>query len=109
MAEQQLLGLLAASIDASDPAKRRAAEEQLAVASGAPGFAPLLARAALEAGLPLPLRQLAAVLLKNTCARRWQEGERGFEPPQVRAAATASPFPAPTRSTTLAAAWLLPF
>jgi hypothetical protein len=85
MDPQALLALLAASIDASDPAARRAAEDQLAAAARQPGFAPLLAQAALEGGLPVPLRQLAAVVLKNTCAKRWQEGERGFEPPQVRA------------------------
>jgi hypothetical protein len=89
MEPQQLLAVLAASIDASDPAARRAAEDALAAAAAQPGFAPLLAHAALEAGLPVPLRQLAAVVLKNTCAKRWQEGERGFEPPQVRAACPA--------------------
>lgn len=83
MDPQQLLTLLGASLDAGDPARRAAAEAQLASATAAPGFAPLLAGAAAQGGLPLDLRQLAAVLLKNTCSRHWQEGERSFEPPQV--------------------------
>jgi hypothetical protein len=84
MDPQRLVQLLSASLDGSDAAARRAAEDVLQAAARQPGFAPLLAQATLEGGLPLPLRQLAAVLLKNTCARHWQEGERGFEPPQVR-------------------------
>jgi hypothetical protein len=83
MEPTQLLQLLAASIDATDPAARRAAEDALQTAARQPGFAPLLAQAALEGSLPPALRQLAVLLLKNTCAKRWQEGERGFEPPQV--------------------------
>ncbi|KAI8468293.1 MAG: armadillo-type protein [Monoraphidium minutum] len=83
MDPQQLVRLLGASIDASDPTTRRAAEDALQAAARQPGFAPLLAQAALEAGVPPALQQLAAVLLKNTCNRHWQEGERGFEPPQI--------------------------
>lgn len=72
--------LLVAALTGDDAA-RRTAEATLSASSAAPGFATALLSAATAPGLPHPVRQLAAVLLKRIIRTHWG-GEEGEE--QVR-------------------------
>lgn len=47
------------------------------------GFGSALGHVTLDAAQPYGIRQLAAVILKNYVRTHWQEGTRGFAPPEV--------------------------
>lgn len=80
--QQWLLNCLSATLDPSHEV-RTFAEASLNQASLQPGFGSALAKVAANRELPLGLRQLAAVLLKQFIKKHWQEGEESFEHPVV--------------------------
>jgi hypothetical protein len=68
------------------PQMRSQGEEALAREAQLPHYGVVLASIAVggaRGGVAHELRQLGAVLLKNYVKAHWQEGERGFEAPQV--------------------------
>jgi hypothetical protein len=75
-----LVNCLNATLDA-DPQIRTAAEEGLKQASLHTGYGIALAKVTVSKEMPLGLRQLAAVLLKQYVKQHWQEGEENFIPP----------------------------
>uniref|UniRef100_A0A383VNQ8 Importin N-terminal domain-containing protein n=1 Tax=Tetradesmus obliquus TaxID=3088 RepID=A0A383VNQ8_TETOB len=82
---QRILQCLQHSVDTSNAETIRAAEAQLALEAQQPGYGVVLCQIALSSGAAVPahLRQLAAVLLKQYVKAHWQEGERGFQPPEA--------------------------
>ncbi|KAK9114633.1 hypothetical protein Syun_021430 [Stephania yunnanensis] len=80
--QQWLLNCLTATLDTSHEV-RSFAEASLSQASSQPGFGVALSKVAINRELPLGLRQLAAVLLKQFIKKHWQEDEESFEPPAV--------------------------
>ncbi|XP_024018243.1 importin-9 isoform X1 [Morus notabilis] len=80
--QQWLLNCLSATLDPSHEV-RSFAEASLNQASLQPGFGSALAKVAANRELPLGLRQLAAVLLKQFIKKHWQGGEESFEHPVV--------------------------
>lgn len=80
--QQWLLNCLTATLDTSQEV-RSFAEASLNQASLQPGFGGALSKVAANRELPLGLRQLAAVLLKQFVKKHWQEGEENFEHPVV--------------------------
>ncbi|KAJ7954019.1 Importin 9 [Quillaja saponaria] len=80
--QQWLLNFLSATLD-SNHEVRSFAEASLNQASLQPGFGSALSKVAANRELPLGLRQLAAVLLKQFVKKHWQEGEDSFELPVV--------------------------
>eukprot|EP00250_Pteridium_aquilinum_P006987 c16793_g1_i1 orf=84-3179(-) len=77
-----LLNCLNATLNV-DPGTRKAAEDALTTASTQPGYGVALAQLILDKALPLGLRQLAAVVLKQYVKQHWQEGEDNYRPPTV--------------------------
>lgn len=77
-----LLNCLNATLDINQEI-RSSAEDSLKRASAQPGFGVALAKITVNRGLPLGLRQLAAVLLKQYVKQHWQEGEENYVPPTV--------------------------
>ncbi|KAM4109208.1 hypothetical protein ACB094_03G102800 [Castanea mollissima] len=80
--QQWLLNCLSATLDPNHEV-RSFAEASLNQASLQPGFGSALSKVAANRELPLGLRQLAAVLLKQFVKKHWQEGEDSFEHPAV--------------------------
>ncbi|XP_010262045.1 PREDICTED: importin-9 isoform X2 [Nelumbo nucifera] len=80
--QQWLLNCLTATLDTNQEV-RSFAEASLNQASLQPGFGGALSKVAVNKELPLGLRQLAAVLLKQFIKKHWQEGEETFEHPVV--------------------------
>ncbi|XP_060669537.1 uncharacterized protein LOC107428072 isoform X1 [Ziziphus jujuba] len=80
--QQWLLNCLSSTLDPSHDV-RSFAEASLNQASLQPGFGSALSKFAANRELPLGLRQLAAVLLKQFIKKHWQEGEELFEHPVV--------------------------
>ncbi|XP_059445703.1 uncharacterized protein LOC132177414 isoform X2 [Corylus avellana] len=80
--QQWLLNCLSATLDPNHDV-RTFAEASLNQASLQPGFGTALSKVAANRELPLGLRQLAAVLLKQFIKKHWQEGEDSFEHPAV--------------------------
>ncbi|XP_021910212.1 importin-9 [Carica papaya] len=80
--QQWLLNCLSATLDLNQEV-RSFAEASLNQASLQPGFGAALTKVAANKELPLGLRQLAAVLLKQFIKKHWQEGEDSFEHPAV--------------------------
>ncbi|KAK9276415.1 hypothetical protein L1049_005948 [Liquidambar formosana] len=80
--QQWLLNCLSATLDPNHEV-RSFAEASLHQASLQPGFGGALSKVAANRELPLGLRQLAAVLLKQFVKKHWQEGEDTFEHPIV--------------------------
>ncbi|XP_006348597.1 importin-9 isoform X2 [Solanum tuberosum] len=80
--EQWLINCLNATLDPNQQV-RSFAETSLQQATLQPGFGSSLCRIAAKRELPLGLRQLAAVILKQFIKKHWQEGEEGFEHPVV--------------------------
>ncbi|CAH9119623.1 unnamed protein product [Cuscuta europaea] len=79
---QWLINCLNAILD-SNHQVRSFAETSLQQASLQPGYGGALSRVAASRELPLGLRQLAAVLLKQFIKKHWQEDEVDFEHPVV--------------------------
>lgn len=77
-----LLNCLQAALDAHS-GTRTAAEDALMKSSNQPGYGVALAKVIIEKNLPLGLRQLAAVLLKQYVKQHWHEGEDKYTPPPV--------------------------
>jgi len=74
----RVLAALAASMEATDPSARAAAEAALAAEARLPGFAPVLAHAATARDAVAPeLRQMSAVMLKQVVRGRWASGGGG--------------------------------
>lgn len=80
-----LLNCLNATLDTNQEI-RSSAEESLRQASGHPGFGVALAKVTINRELPLGLRQLAAVLLKQYVKQHWQEGQKNYISPTVPSA-----------------------
>ncbi|XP_004238985.1 uncharacterized protein [Solanum lycopersicum] len=80
--QQWLINCLNATLDPNQQV-RSFAETSLQQATLQPGFGSSLCRIAEKRELPLGLRQLAAVILKQFIKKHWQEGEEGFEHPVV--------------------------
>lgn len=80
--ELWLLNCLSATLDVN-PGTRKAAEDALETASTQPGYGIALAKLILDKALPLGLRQLAAVVLKQYVKQHWLEGEEKYRPPTV--------------------------
>ncbi|XP_051122408.1 uncharacterized protein LOC127245516 [Andrographis paniculata] len=80
--QQWLINCLNASLDPNHQI-RTFAETSLQQASSQPGYGVALARVAANRELPVGLRQLAAVLLKQYIKKHWTEDEEGFEHPVV--------------------------
>uniref|UniRef100_A0A0D6QYM5 Importin N-terminal domain-containing protein n=1 Tax=Araucaria cunninghamii TaxID=56994 RepID=A0A0D6QYM5_ARACU len=80
-----LLNCLNATLDINQDI-RSSAEDSLKQASAHPGFGVALAKITINRELPLGLRQLAAVLLKQYVKQHWQEGEENYIPPTVPSA-----------------------
>lgn len=78
--QQWLINCLSATLD-TDHQIRSFAEASLSQASLQPGFGSALAKVAANRDIPLGLRQLAAVLLKQFIKKHWQEDEETFEQP----------------------------
>ena len=55
----------------NDNAERQRGEQALSIASTQPGFAAGLTEVAFDASVSLPLRQMAAVLLKQFAKKHW--------------------------------------
>eukprot|EP01018_Ginkgo_biloba_P014674 Gb_41282 [translate_table: standard] len=77
-----LLNCLNATLDTNQDI-RSSAEDSLKQASAHQGFGVALAKVTVNKELPLGLRQLAAVLLKQYVKQHWQEGEKNYIPPTV--------------------------
>lgn len=77
-----LINCLNATLDPNQQV-RSFAETSLQQAIIQPGFGSALCRIAAKRELPLGLRQLAAVILKQFIKKHWQEDEEGFEHPVV--------------------------
>lgn len=77
-----LLNCLNATLDVN-PGTRKTAEDALNTASTQPGYGVALSKLILDKALPLGLRQLAAVVLKQYVKQHWQEGEDKYRPPTV--------------------------
>ncbi|CAM6086065.1 unnamed protein product [Calypogeia fissa] len=75
-----LVNCLNATLDTT-PAIRIAAEDGLKNASVHPGYGVALAKVTVNREVPLGLRQLAAVLLKQYVKQHWQEGDQNSVPP----------------------------
>ncbi|XP_034199344.1 importin-9 isoform X1 [Prunus dulcis] len=80
--QQWLLNCLSATLDPNHEV-RSFAEASLNQASLQPGFGSALSKVAANRELPLGLRQLAAVLLKQFIKKHWHEAEEAFEHPAV--------------------------
>ncbi|XP_059648675.1 uncharacterized protein LOC132294728 [Cornus florida] len=80
--QQWLIDCLNATLDTNHDV-RSFAEASLNQASLQPGFGSALSKIAANVELPLGLRQLAAVILKQFIKKHWQEDEDGFEHPVV--------------------------
>lgn len=80
--EQWLINCLNATLDPNQQV-RSFAETSLQQATLQPGFGSSLCRIAAKRELPLGLRQLAAVILKQFIKKHWQDDEEGFEHPVV--------------------------
>lgn len=80
--QQWLLNCLSATLDPNHEV-RSFAEASLNQASLQPGFGSALSKVAANKELPLGLRQLAAVLLKQFIKKHWHEAEEAFEHPAV--------------------------
>ncbi|XP_041010366.1 importin-9 isoform X1 [Juglans microcarpa x Juglans regia] len=80
--QQWLLNCLSATLDPNQEL-RSFAEASLHQASLQPGFGTALSKVAANRELPLGLRQLAAVLLKQFIKKHWEEGDDSFEHPAV--------------------------
>ncbi|XAR55875.1 hypothetical protein NMG60_11036107 [Bertholletia excelsa] len=80
--QQWLIDCLSATLDTNQQV-RSYAETSLNQASCQPGFGNALAKVAANKELPMGLRQLAAVLLKQFVKKHWQEDEETFEHPVV--------------------------
>lgn len=80
--QEWLLNCLNATLDPNQEI-RSLAEVSLRQASLQPGFGVALSKVAGNKELPLGLRQLAAVLLKQFIKKHWHESEESFEPPAV--------------------------
>ncbi|KAG2706798.1 hypothetical protein I3760_05G118900 [Carya illinoinensis] len=80
--QQWLLNCLSATLDPNQEL-RSFAEASLHQASLQPGFGTALSKVASNRELPLGLRQLAAVLLKQFIKKHWEEGDDSFEHPAV--------------------------
>ncbi|KAM3269408.1 importin-9 [Capsicum chacoense] len=80
--QEWLVKCLNATLDPNQQV-RSFAEASLHQAFLRPGFGSSLCRIAAKRELPLGLRQLAAVILKQFIKKHWQEDEEGFEHPVV--------------------------
>ncbi|XP_057962818.1 uncharacterized protein LOC131154215 [Malania oleifera] len=80
--QQWLLNCLNATLDTNREV-RSFAEASLQQASRQSGFGGALSKVAAHQELPLGLRQLAAVLLKQFVKKHWQEDDDAFEHPLV--------------------------
>ncbi|XP_059317050.1 uncharacterized protein LOC132067756 isoform X2 [Lycium ferocissimum] len=80
--QEWLINCLNATLDPNQQV-RSFAETSLQQATLQPGFGSALCRIAARRDLPLGLRQLAAVILKQFIKKHWQEDEEGFEHPVV--------------------------
>ncbi|XP_050947055.1 uncharacterized protein LOC103489226 isoform X2 [Cucumis melo] len=80
--QQWLINCLSATLDPNHEV-RSFAEASLNQASLQPGFGVALSKVAANRELPVGLRQLAAVLLKQFIKKHWQEGDELFEHPAV--------------------------
>ncbi|XP_043701110.1 importin-9 isoform X2 [Telopea speciosissima] len=80
--QQWLLNCLNATLDTNQDV-RSFAETSLNQASLQPGFGAALCKVTVNKELPLGLRQLAAVILKQFIKKHWQEDEEAFEHPVV--------------------------
>ncbi|XP_042485263.1 uncharacterized protein LOC122065530 [Macadamia integrifolia] len=80
--QQWLLNCLNATLDTNQDV-RSFAETSLTQASLQPGFGAALCKVAVNKELPLGLRQLAAVILKQFIKKHWQEDDEAFEHPVV--------------------------
>ncbi|XP_022957048.1 importin-9 [Cucurbita moschata] len=80
--QQWLINALSATLDPNHEV-RSFAEASLNQASLQPGFGVALSKVAANRELPVGLRQLAAVLLKQFIKKHWQEGDELFEHPAV--------------------------
>lgn len=78
--QQWLVSCLNATLDINQEV-RSFAEASLNQASLQPGFGGALSKVAANKEVPLGLRQLAAVLLKQFVKKHWQEGDDSFEHP----------------------------
>ncbi|BBN19279.1 importin-9 [Marchantia polymorpha subsp. ruderalis] len=79
-----LTNVLKATLD-TNPGIRVAAEDALKNASIHPGYGVALAKVTVSKEVPIGLRQLAAVLLKQYVKHHWQAGEKDFLPPEASA------------------------
>jgi len=77
-----LVNCLNATLDANLQI-RQAAEEALKQASLQAGYGVALTKATLNKEVPLGLRQLAAVLLKQYVKQHWQKDDKNFISPEV--------------------------
>ncbi|KAH7416171.1 hypothetical protein KP509_14G078800 [Ceratopteris richardii] len=77
-----LFNCLNATLDV-DPGTRKAAEDALSSASTQPGYGVALAQFIVDKSLPVGIRQLAAVVLKQYVKQHWQEGDEKYVPPCV--------------------------
>ncbi|CAN4124710.1 unnamed protein product [Withania somnifera] len=80
--QEWLINCLNATLDPNQQV-RSFAETSLQQATLQPGFGSSLCKIAAKRELPLGLRQLAAVILKQFIKKHWQEDEEGFEHPVV--------------------------
>ncbi|MCO5588834.1 hypothetical protein L7F22_042794 [Adiantum nelumboides] len=79
-----LLNCLNATLDV-DSGTRKAAEDALTTAATQPGYGVALAKLIVDKALPLGLRQISSVVLKQYVKHHWQEGEESYVPPTVSA------------------------
>ncbi|ELR21483.1 Importin beta domain containing protein [Acanthamoeba castellanii str. Neff] len=82
MAEELMFKCLSALL-LPDQSIRQAAEQQLNELSSQSGFGVTLARLSLSSGCPLPIRQLAGVVLKGYINAHWDSADVKFVEPQT--------------------------